>query len=889
VGAPVDEFDTSSNKRTMGDSKRPKNRGIEVEAEQKFAPHEPGTTERLPKDGEPTPPDNIAMLVKSAYTQGINYQQNVLQPKWRASAASYNNQHFTGSKYLSPRYRGRTHLFRPKTRSAIRRKSAEAAMSLFQTNDVVIVSPGNEADEAQRASAAINKELLNYRLTVASENVGIPWFLVSMGAHQTAQIYGVVTSKQRWEYKEKILHYEEVTYSDGSTEMQPVTQIVRDRPWVDLYAPEDVIRDPGANWLNQAQDSAYFILKNSMTLSDARVFLQQIDKDGQPMFDEVSEEELAAAAGVRSGQADSTDGVRRARETTGYDRLHDANADREFMTVWLHENFMRIDGEDWNFWTLGVDKVISPIRLVAKVYPEQGGARPITVGVGALDAFKIDPMSAVEAWSPVQQEINDVVNLRLEVMKQTVSPVTKVRRGRQISLKEVQNRSPDSVIYVDDMKDVEFDRPGSVGQEAFIEMERLNTDFDELAGTFSVGSVQSNGLIHKTATGIQAVSGSANAMGEFDLRVWVETWAEDCLRQVMKLEQYYEADERVLAIAGDKAKLRQKFNTDKITDALLTQQVTLRINIGIGASDPMVRLQKLGGALEMLTKVAPTALQRLRQDPLIEEIFGVAGYKDAVDRFFYPGDDHDPRIQDMGQQLQQLEGQLQDKQADRDNKVQIAQIGAVKDVVNTHLQHRQNLVEKRADFAMGEAGAMREHAQEQENTEGERNFQREQGETEHARQVDMKGKDAQVQDYMAKSQGERREASEQRQLVAKTAGGVPAKSNSKPPGGDVADLRQLLGLGGGNDDQLVQTIMQGFQQLAEMQMRNDRMMMQAMAKIAEGIGSTAEAVDASNREITGAVNRMGREVVQAVKNKPKAVFDFERGADGFTKRVRQVN
>jgi hypothetical protein len=66
-------------------------------------------------------------------------------------------------------------------------------------------------------------------------------------------------------------------------------------------------------------------------------------------------------------------------------------------------------------------KLIShPIKL-KKAYPEQRGERPVAIGVGALEAFKVYPMSPVESWSPMQQEINDSVNLRLDHMKQIIA------------------------------------------------------------------------------------------------------------------------------------------------------------------------------------------------------------------------------------------------------------------------------------------------------------------------------------------------------------------------------------------------------------------------------------------------------------------------------------
>jgi hypothetical protein len=862
----IEEFDTSNNKRTLADSEPLR----EDEGE-----HAPGTTERMPMGGDPEPPQNLENLVKSAYQQGISYQQKVLQPKWRASYAAFNNQHFAGSKYLTPRYRGRTHLFRPKTRSAVRRKSSEAVAALFQTADVVEVSPGNDADPTQIASAAVNKELLNYRLTTAAENAGIPWFLIASGAHQTAQITGIVVSKQSWEYREKIVGEEEVTYQnpDGtqSIEIEPKTRIVKDRPRIDLYPPEDVIRDPSANWLNQAQDSSYLILKNPMSLSDAREFLKQVDKDGRPMFLPVDEVTLAAQANVKDDQSGTSDATRRARETTSYDRYHDDSVEKEFQTVWMHENFFRIDGEDWHFWTLGVSKVVSDVRPVDKIYPEQGGARPVTIGVGSLDAFKIDPMSPVEAWSPLQTEVNDVVNLRLEVMKQTVSPVTKVRMGRQIDLKQVQNRSPDSVIYVQDMEDVEFDRPGEVGQGAFVEMERLNVDFDELAGTFSPGSVQSNNQLNKTATGLSLISGSSNAMGEFDLRVWVETWAEDALRQTMKAIQFYESDERVRAIAGQKAKLRQKFGMDEVTDELLTQQVTLRINIGVGASDPMVRLQKLQGAIMATIQAMPTAQQRLKQDPLIDEIWGAAGYKDAAERFFHPGDDMDPRIQEMGQQLQMAEAALEDKSADRAHQLQLEQTKQVGGVVGKHLDHRQTLEQKRADFAMQQVSVQ----QDQE-------FQSEQGDVEHGRAVDMKRKDAEIGHFMAEKQGQRQEASEKRQLAVKASEKKPpAKSNGNAPANGDFDGFMQNAMDGGQG-QMMTMLMKGLQQIGEMGARNDQAIMKGLQSLAKTFDVRMNAMADAIEEAVG-----GQPATKA--EKPKKKFKIIRGQNGFATEVQEVN
>jgi hypothetical protein len=78
-----------------------------------------------------------------------------------------------------------------------------------------------------------------------------------------------------------------------------------------------------------------------------------------------------------------------------------------FGRVWLYEWFMRIAGADYTFWTLGIQRMLSTPVLTADAYPEQGGARPIVIGLGAVEAFRPYPMSPVESWQPLQLELND--------------------------------------------------------------------------------------------------------------------------------------------------------------------------------------------------------------------------------------------------------------------------------------------------------------------------------------------------------------------------------------------------------------------------------------------------------------------------------------------------
>ncbi len=684
---PVTEWDTASNKAALSDKP---NAALYGEA---------GIVPSDRTDDGFTPTDERLLdLMKNACTQGLDYLQRTLSGKWQNSHRAYNNQHFDQSKYLSARWRGRSRLFRPKTRSAVRRKAAEAAQALFTTPDLVAVTPQDPDNLEHQAAAAINQALLQYRLDRSSENTGVPWFSIAMGAHQSAQITALSVSKQYWEFREETVAVEESVYlnPDGTEEVEkvPVTRVVRDRPRVRLFPPENVIRDPSASWEDQAQESSYLILQYPVPFHELRELVKIPSQKSKVRYRQFDEEKLKGIAGFGSQAAgnDTAQAVRRSRETATQDRYEDQSVDVEFRIVWLHENFMKIDGTDWHWWSIGRQHILTDPVPVIDAYPEQGGARPVVIGLGSLEPFKIDPMAAVEAWQPLQQEMNDIVNLRLDTAKQTVSPIAIVARGKQIDLAQVQNRSPDSVIYANDIeRDIKFERPGDVAASAYAEMEKLNADFDDQAGTFGIGTVQTNRHLGETVGGMKLVSGTANAMGEFDLRVWIETWVEPVLRQVIKLEQFYETDEMVLGIAGKKAQLHKKFGQDAITDELLTKQVLVRVNAGLGAFDPMQRIAKLRMTFETLGLVlGPTAQQRLKQDEVIKAIMGAGGEGDG-ERFFHEGDNQDPRIMEMRQITQQAIAQVEDKSADRANKIQLERMKIAGELLTNMLRSHSDM------------------------------------------------------------------------------------------------------------------------------------------------------------------------------------------------------
>jgi hypothetical protein len=626
-----------------------------------------GDSSRMDEDDFDLTDTDLLQIVSEAESTSTSYLTSQVRTNWNRSLKAFRNEHFEGSKYLSSAFAGRSKLFRPKTRSAVRKDMANAAEALFATADVVKITAEDETDPTQRASAAIKQELLNYRLARSSGKAGIPWFIICMGARQDADVLGICVSKQHWEYKERTRHEPlETPYTDVETGEETTheakTEVVLDRPNIASIPPENVLIDPAADWTNPAQSSKYLMIRYPMHVS-AVLDMVKAGPEGMIPWRSVTEEELKSQTVTPSDAA----ATRRAREG-GLDPKDKSATGSRFGIVWVYEVFLEHGGEQYTFWTIGKNKLISDVVLTEEAYPHLGGERPIVIGFGALDAHRLFPMSPVESWQQLQQEANDTANLRLDAMKAAVTPVTKVRRGRQVDIAQLQRRGPNGVIMVNAMEDVEWDRPPDVPASSFQSEAIINSDFDALAGDFNSSSVETNRRLNDTVGGMKLLAGSSSTLTGFDLRVWSETWLEPVLWQLVKLEEFYESDETILAIAGNRAKLMQKFGIDEITDHMLMAQSTLKVNVGTGGSnaDPMQDLQKFELASKVAMEVLAPFFERgeINVQPnveeIISEIYGKAGYKDAGERFFKvlppkppQGPPPDPKSEAQAQLLQQ--------------------------------------------------------------------------------------------------------------------------------------------------------------------------------------------------------------------------------------------
>lgn len=626
--------------------------------------------------------DRARRIARECYSASTDWINASRRQKWAYSLRAFQNLHATDSKYLSADYRYRSRTYRPKSRTMVRKAEADTAYAFFANADVVNIEPQDDNNPQQLASAEINMQLLNYRL----KNT-IPWFLTVVGARQDAEVMGICIGKAYWKYQEKLVKTEHRLNTDPTTgqikmdeqglpirDAYDIYEKTIDHPWIDLIAAENFRFDPGADWRNPVATSPYLIELIPMYIADMRAKVESGE------WNNVGESNIFSSVNL------DDDATRRAREVgrvPGKD--NDAGRPRDYEIGWIRENIIRIDSQDWHFLTIsGSGELLTEPKILSEVYLQ--GVRPYVCGFIIPEAHKTHPTSKVELVKDLQQTTNETANLRLDNVKLTLNPRQFVRTGKNVDVQDIRIFNPGKVVLMQDpTQDIVWDRPPEVTQSSYAEQDRINLDFDDLAGGQSNASIQANPQMYQAVGNTELMDQNANKLGEYELRVFAETFVEPILRQMVKLEQAYETDEVILAIAGREAQLYQKFGISEITDELLREELTVKVNVGVGATNPQIRLKNFDTAVELVGKVfGPAAAQGADFAEVTKEVFSLCGYKDGS-RFFKPGFDPQAAMQQMAASKNKPHAAAPAAPPDP-SKTQVAQINADAKIKDRQMQ-----------------------------------------------------------------------------------------------------------------------------------------------------------------------------------------------------------
>ena len=569
-------------------------------------------------------------LSKQAYEASTAYIDGNFRKDWDYALRAFRNEHAQDSKYHSEEYKARSRIFFPKTRSIIRKNESAAMHAMFANRETVNVDPADPDNIMNVAGAACMKEVLEFRLTRT-----IPAYEIYLGGIQDAQTTGAVVSYQYWDYERK---------ADG--------RVVKDKPCIELRPVENIRLDAGASWINTVESTPYWCDIVPMYVCDVKGMMEQKDeKTGRPKWKKFEDDIIALA------RPDSMDATRKARLGNIEDPHDKEQKIKHFDIVWVLRWFMRdSQGSDLTYYTLGTERLLTTVEPIDKVYFH--GRRPYSMGYAVLETHKALKTGLPVLTRSLQQATNNIGNARFDNVNFVLYKRWLVARGRQVDVQSLVRAVPGGVTLMTDPKtDVQESNWPDVTSSSFVEQDRFQAAFDDLAGNFSPSTKVANNAMNDTLGGSRMAAQGAGMMTDYLIRTVNETWWEPVLRQMALLEAHYETNEVVLGICGAKAQLFPRFGMSRITDDLLMQDVL--INVDAATGDPQARFQKFMMATQAALQIRASAPPGTNVEEMTKEIYANAGYRDGA-RFFKRGED--PRLLKAMQAIQQLQGMVKGKQ-----------------------------------------------------------------------------------------------------------------------------------------------------------------------------------------------------------------------------------
>lgn len=611
-------------------------------------------------------------LARHAYEGSTQYFQAHISNEWLHDQANHRNRHPSTSKYTTDAYKGRSKLFRPKTRTMVRQKEAAAARALFSTSDVVNIEAKNDNDQQLKDAAKVMNELMNIRL---NEPGRMHWFLTCIGGVQDASVNGVVVSHQHWKYKERKRKYrqwvEDPETGEAKQQVEEVVEVVADHPMVDLVPPENLRVSPAADWRDPINTSPYVIEVIPMFVIDVMEKMEESDeKTGQQKWKPLS------ITAILTGIQTDEQGVRQSRQEGRVDPTTDNFGEHpEFKTVWVHRNIIKRAGRDWVYFTLGTHYMLTDPEPLEDVYLHcADGSRPYVMGCMTIETHKTYPSSAAKLGRSLQAELNNIVNQRMDNVALSMNGRYLVQNNDGVDFAALRRSTPGGYVRVADVeRSVKPIETKDVTSNAYEEQDRLSVEFDALTGQMDQASVQSNRALNETVGGMNLISSAANTVQELDLRTLVETWLEPVLRQVVKMEQAYEDDIEMLMLAGSNASVE----VFQLFPYVFNGDLTVTVNVGMGATDPVKRVEKLILGLNAVAGLMPQIVQQLNTEEVVKEVFGALGYQDGM-RFFMapeqmPMQPPDPAQQQLEIDAAKAEQEMAIEQQKADQQMQLEQ------------------------------------------------------------------------------------------------------------------------------------------------------------------------------------------------------------------------
>lgn len=551
-------------------------------------------------------------LGRRCFNAGRTYYETGWRDQHITNSFLFRSEHAPDSKYNDPVYRLRSKTFRPATRMAARSWEADVAAALFMNDDYMTVSSEIKGDNEAASSAGVIQEIMQIRLRMDN------WYATCIGASQDAFINGPVCAKVYWKqelgrYPKQQSIFDPITGITLPGPMEWVEKRTVNQPTIDIIMPEHLLIDPAASWKDPVGTAGYIVHQKVMNVDDVRRKMESGE------WDLLTENQILSCR-----WAMDDDATKNAKRGEGTPDPNDSDmADRMYETVRVLEVIVRRNGCDYVYDMLGETFLLcAPVPLEARYHH---GRRPFVMGTAMIESHNTMPESKTKIAAQIQHAINDTANARMDNVRLAMNKRMFVKRGANVDIGGLLKSTPGGVVLTaNPQTDVVPFEVSDVTASSYQETQQLTSEMNELQGTFSAQAVANNREMNETVGGMELLSSAATKVVDYDIRTFVNTFVEPVLTLFMLNIQYYEDDQLIVTKALGEAGKFPHLKYEDLDDDFFTKQLMLRVDTGVGATNPSQRINTLLMAVDRVAQL-PGMGDHLDSKAVARRIFATCG------------------------------------------------------------------------------------------------------------------------------------------------------------------------------------------------------------------------------------------------------------------------
>jgi hypothetical protein len=246
-----------------------------------------------------------------------------------------------------------------------------------------------------------------------------------------------------------------------------------------------------------------------------------------------------------------------------------------------------------------------------------------------METHKSYPASLVDDAAGMQEDINQLVNTRIDNVRLAMNKRFFIKRQGNVDLQALMRNVPGGGIMVDSVDDVRWSETPDVTRSAYEEQDRLERSFDFTAGIVDTNTIQANRASKETVGGMNLATSGASNDQELMMMMFINSWVKPTLRTILKLIQLYETDETIIGKAAQAS--GAGIDTIEEQDAHFDTKLSLELNVGLGNTNPEQKIRKLMLAINTVGSM-PMFEAIADWEQIFKEVFSYAGYGNG-DRF----------------------------------------------------------------------------------------------------------------------------------------------------------------------------------------------------------------------------------------------------------------